>query len=509
MNRRGFLTALGAVATQRKIGTLILDNGEIDATGQPPLIVMSRYPYLQDVRTDRASILWTTIQPGRGQVNYSSDGVNFRSVAAKSRFFSRAETGLPTGYVQYQADLTGLTPNTSYIYSVTVDGQEMATAGEPRFRTAGPGPFSFVVLGDSGWGDPRSEAQALIAQRIADERPALVIHTGDLVYPMGAYEYYQRNYFNFYARTMCSVPFFPCPGNHDYDIPDAAPYLAIHSVPADGVPHADQGRYYSYDWGNVHFVSIDAHRSLDKAVNDDGPMLRWLDKDLRSTKQFWRVVYFHYPPFATGQNVNDRQSMWVRQYIVPILEQYGVQLVFSGHEHSYQRSMPIRKSRFVAAGAGTNYFTSGGGGAILYPVPDRPMVAFARSTYHYLRVSVDQTTIAIRSIRHDGTECDSYTIAPTPAFSDDASVPPVTIDPGPVPGSVIHIAGRALAAAEAFAATPDSPLDLSGTVVSVNGRPIELLYVSPMEIYARLPFAVEGNLTIRVTTPNGFAERSI
>src|SRR5262249_41006487 len=152
------------------------------------------------------------------------------------------------------------------------------------------------------------------------------------------------------------------------------------------------------------FVSIDAHQSLDRAVNSNGPMLRWLDNDLRSTRQFWRIVYFHYPPYATGQNVNDTQSFWVRQYVVPILEKNGVQLVLSGHEHSYQRSVPIRKSSIVDAAIGTSYFTSGGGGAILYPTPDKPLVAFRASEYHYLRAEVQGTRITVRSIRYDGVE---------------------------------------------------------------------------------------------------------
>src|SRR5581483_10806821 len=120
--------------------------------------------------------------------------------------------------------------------------------------------------------------------------------------------------------TMSSVPFFPAPGNHDYETPNAIPYLTVHSVPTDGVPPIDRGRYYSFDWGNVHFVSLDGHQSLERAVVGTGSMLKWLQADLRSTQQFWKIVYFHYPPFAAGPNMNDPHSALVRQYIVPILE---------------------------------------------------------------------------------------------------------------------------------------------------------------------------------------------
>jgi len=435
--------------------------------------------------------------------------VNFSQVPAKRAFYSQNETGLQSSYYQYQADLAGLSPNTDYVYRVSVDGIDVATAGAARFRTAGPGGFKFLVMGDSGWGDPRLDGQGMIAQRIYNENPALLIHTGDLVYPFGSYDYYQRNYFNYYAATMSSIPFFPSPGNHDYDVPNAAPYLAIHAVPNEGVPVPDRGRYYSYDWSNVHFVSIDAHQSLDRAVNANGPMLQWLDNDLRTTKQFWRLVYFHYPPFATGQNTNDTQSLWVRQYMVPIFEKYGVQLVFSGHEHSYQRTKAIRNSSFVPTGVGTNYFTSGGGGAILYGCSRTDMVPVALSEHHYVRAEVQDTRMTIRSIRKDGNELDTVLIQPSPVFSDEPKVMPVALSPGPVAGAVLRIIGRSLAGEEAFPCTPTPPAELVGTSVFINGNPIQLLYVSPTQIYGQLPFAINGNITVRVSTANGFVERSI
>jgi len=506
MNRRAFLTALGAVATQQKLGTLTFYDEPTDPLPPPPAIEVARLPYLQNVRNDRASILWATFQPGVGVVRYSSDGVTFRTATASRRLFTIAETGQARDYWQHQADLTGLSTGTDYVYGITVDGQDIAAAGNTTLRTAGPGPFSFIVLGDSGWGGPE---QAIIAQRLAAEKPTLILHTGDLVYMVGNYETYQRNYFNSYVATMCSVPFFPCPGNHDYDVSNALPYLNIHALPNEGVPIPDRGRYYSFDWGNVHFVSIDAHQSLDRAVNSNGPMLRWLDNDLRSTKQFWRIVYFHYPPYASGQNTNDIQSMWVRQYVVPILERHGVQVVFNGHEHSYQRNYAIRKSSVVDQSIGTNYFTSGGGGAFLYNAVQTTLVAFAKPEYHYVRAEVQGTRITFRSIKMDGTTLETFTITPAPVFSDDPKVTPVTMSPGPVAGAFIRIIGRGLATEETFMCTPIPPTDLAGTVVTVNGQPVQLLYVSPTQIYAQLPFAVDGNVTIRVTTANGFVERSI
>jgi hypothetical protein len=362
------------------------------------------------------------------------------------------------------------------------------------------------VLGDSGYA---SDEQYAIAQNIVAENPAFVIHTGDVVYnPGGApgtnIDLYQRNYFNYYYATMSSAPFFPTPGNHDFG-PTLTPYLSVHSLPGDSTPAADLGKYYSYDWGNVHFVSLDAHASLDDAVNGTGLMLQWLDSDLQSTKQFWRVVYFHYPPFAAGPNMNDTHSALIRQYVVPVLEKYGVQVVLSGHEHSYQRSQPMRNSNFVAPEAGTNYIASGGGGAFLYPVYDGfPVVAFGQSAYHYLRTEVRGPQFTVHAIRYDGVEMDTYTIAPVPLLSDDPAVQPVVLS---ADRTIIHITGRNLAEAEAY--SPDPLPGMAGTVVTINGAPVPLIYASPDQIYGQLSAALQGNITVRVTTANGFVETSI
>src|SRR5437867_7543357 len=98
MNRRSFLTTLGAVLTQGKLSRLRDEYGEL-ALGDSGLaaatqtITTTRYPYVQNVRSDRSSVLWAALESGAGIVEYSSDGINFNRVAARSRVFTAAETG--------------------------------------------------------------------------------------------------------------------------------------------------------------------------------------------------------------------------------------------------------------------------------------------------------------------------------------------------------------------------------------------------------------------------------
>jgi hypothetical protein len=515
MNRRRFLATLGAIGTTRQFGQKL----EMERGLEPGEETIStiRFPYVQNVQQDRATIMWATKESGFALLQYSIDGVNYQYAVARSRLFSRVETGLLYNFFQHQVDLTDLAPDTNYFYQVFVNGIEVTGAGEHRFRTAGSGPFNFAVFGDSGYG---SDQQGLIAQRLYAERPAFVLHTGDLVYTQGistqgGYDLYQQRYFNYYASTMSSVPFFPSPGNHDYELQNGAVYMAVHSVPSANVPAVDRGRYYSFDWGNVHFVSLDSHMSLDRSINSTGQMLKWLDNDLRSTRQFWRVVYFHHPPYAGGPNENDIQCRSGRQFFQPIFEAHGVQVVISGHEHSYQRSQPIWKGSMVSSDVGINYITSGGGGAILYPVNMKASIAFGRSAFHYLRVEVQGPQMTFRAIRFDGTEMDKFTISPRPALSEPGTVPPtslvpapatafspVSFEPAPTEGSFIRILGRSLAE-ESLVCGGAPLLELGGTSVTINGRSIQLLYVSPTQIYGQLPFTVEGNITVRVNTRNG------
>ena len=113
------------------------------------------------------------------------------------------------------------------------------------------------------------------------------------------------------------------------------------------------------------------------------------------------------------------------------------------------------------------------------------------------------------SIRFDGVEIDSVTLAPQPAFTDDPNTKPVSFQPGPTAGAVVRIVGRALASEEAYVCAEVLPTELSGTSVTISGRPISLLYVSASQIYGQLPFTVSGNITVRVTTPNSFVEISV
>lgn len=464
------------------------------------------YPYLQNMQSDRVTVMWATTTSGSGVVQYSPDRSFSRSVLASIREFLSSETGLGLPFYQHQAEITGLAAGAEYFYRVLVDGQILTLGDELRFRTAGPGPFNFLAFGDSGAG---TLEQAQLATRMSLERPALVVHTGDLAYMNGTFGEFQARHFGYYWELMKRTPFFPTPGNHEYYTNNAAPYLALHSLPAANVPAGERGRYYSFDWGNAHFVSLDTNAPLAEAVKGTGAMLEWLENDLRNTRQFWRVVYFHHAPYAAGPNAGDPILPTVRERVAPILDRHDVQLVLNGHEHSYQRSLPIRNGVSVEAGLGTVYITTGGGGASLYPVSSHPLVIAAQSVHHYVRGEVQGPQITLRAIAIDGREIDRITLSPVPAISADSAVNAASFTAPVAPGALVSIFGRNLAAEEIQARQLPLPTELAGTTVTINGRRLPLLYVSRSQVNAQLPFDVGGTARLQVATPNGFSEAAV
>jgi uncharacterized protein (TIGR03437 family) len=473
------------------------------ASGLAAAATLIRGPYLQNVGNSYATIMWAASENGTGLIEYSRDRNFSGKAAARVRMFAPSQTQYATAYYQYQADLSGLEKGAEYFYRVKLDGDDLMPEQTLRFRTAGIGPVTFLALGDSGAGSPE---QLEIARRMSRESPDFILHTGDIGFPNGNYQEFDAYYFRVYAPLMRQVPFFTTPGNHEYWTEGAVPYFALHSFPADGVPEAERGRYYSFDWGNVHLISLDSNDALVRAAQGKGAMLEWLEKDLRETRQLWKIVFAHHPPYSSTGRVDTSPTL-MRDLVVPILERHGVQLVLGGHEHNYQRTRPIRNS--PTAEVETTYIVTGGGGAALYPVPSNPILAAGESVHHYLRGEVQGDRLTLHAIRVDGQEFDSVTLRAAAKTAIYEVVNAASLTPVLAPGSLVRIAGEFLAPEEKRAAGLPLPVELSGVSVTLEGKLLALLSVSGGRINAQLPYEITGKATLRVWPPGGFAEAGI
>lgn len=487
-SRRQFLQILAAAAASSAV-----------STAQSP--TLARFPYLQDIRRQRATIRWTVRAPGVGVVEYWDEAGERYQVTGEVQAYMPAETGMAFPYYRHEAVLSKLTPGSEYRYRALVNGQPV-TSQILRFRTPGIQPFRFLAFGDSGTG---SKEQQLLSQMMMGEPAKLVIHTGDLVYPTGTYERYESLYFELYKDIMKDVPFFPCPGNHDYYELKCIPYLAMHSVPQESVAKEEAGRYYSFDWGNVHFVSLDSNDALEAAAAGSGKMLEWLDKDLSQTDKFWRIVFVHHAAYSAGKHADGYEAAQVRKWIVPILEKHRVPLVLNGHEHSYQRSYPIRGGKVVEDGPSTTYITTGGGGADLHPIYSSDFVKLAVAEHHYLACDVTGAKLQLRATSINGSELDSTTIAPQPVLRTRAVVNGADYSAKLASGGLISIFGLQFAPEDMTANRFPLPKSGGGASVLLNGESLPLLMTSASQINAQLPFQVSGEAELTVRNPNGSA----
>ena len=454
-----------------------------------------------------ASVLWTAFQPGTGTVTVTDASGQSNVFLASTQAFQPSLTGLGTPYYQFQADITGLQSGSTYSYRVTLNGQDIGSdPTQFHFTTPTPGKFSFLVFGDSGADSP--EQHTLIQRMAAEQGISKVIHVGDMAYMNGTFAQFEANYFALNAPLMSRLPFFATPGNHEYETADAAAFVAGHAMPASNVPTADLGRYYSFDWGDAHFTSIDSNLLSNPAAA--GRMLAWLDNDLSSSSKYWKIVFLHHPPYPTGMHLSDPLCALVRQNVNPIVERNGVQLVLTGHEHGYERSWPVANDQRVqSSGQSTTYVITGGGGGAMEEIGSLPQCAVAIQAFHYLRVDVNGAQLSLSAIGLDGTVIDTFSLAPPPALTVNAVVSVGDGTPSVATGSLASIFGQNLAPRSS--STPGLPLamQLGGITVTANGQPVPLLYASPVQLNIQIPYEVSGDVILQVTTPNGSATTGI
>jgi 3',5'-cyclic AMP phosphodiesterase CpdA len=203
-------------------------------------------------------------------------------------------------------------------------------------------------------------------------------------------------------------------GNHDIVINEGAAYLNSFVLPLNA-PAGVQERYYSFDFGPVHFVALDTER----AFSDTGlrtEQVSWLRADLAATTQPWKIVFFHKPPYDSGPH--HAPVLDVRQTFAPVFEEFGVQLVLSGHEHIYERTVPWR--RFGGPGAPV-YVVTGGGGGPLHQAGRSAFTAATRAVHHYVRAVVTPSTLTLSAVDANGVVFDTFVLDRTAQAADDAA----------------------------------------------------------------------------------------
>jgi hypothetical protein len=305
---------------------------------------------------------------------------------------------------QHSYTMTGLTPGQLYKFRVNFDGT-MYTGSFRAAPPAGTTKLKFIAYGDTRTNSSihnQVVGQLLHSVDVDPERQTMVVSVGDMVTSGDDEASWDNEYFPaVYAnirRLGATLPLQGCMGNHEGSGTLFSKYFPY--------PFVD-GRYWSYDYGPAHFTVVDQYVNY----SPGSAQYAWIQNDLATTTQPWRFVVLHEPGWSAGGGHPNNTA--VQDFLQPLFVQYGVAIVFTGHNHYYARAIVD----------GVNHITTGGGGGPLHtPVPgSENVVAFVKS-FQYSRITIDGPTLGFAAV-NAGTVLDTFTIhrsaaeAPRPKVS--------------------------------------------------------------------------------------------
>jgi 3',5'-cyclic AMP phosphodiesterase CpdA len=263
-----------------------------------------------------------------------------------------------------------------------------------HFRTAAPpqqSSFRFAVLGDTREGTTKHQA---IVKHILEAEPDFVIHTGDMV-EIGNCTACWDDFFSIEARLLASAPFYPTLGNHEQPLSPSGEtqYFDIFHLPGNE-------SWYAFDYGDARFISLKADGYPMDVYYPDQEQLDWLEEQLASNTRSWAFVYLHWGVFTSRGE--DFLEIGMRERLVPLFERYGVNAVFMGHNHGYER---IEVN-------GITYITSAGGGASLYEMaaPEPGSQAVAKK-FHFVLLDMNGDHLTGQVFDYRGNLIDHFDLA--------------------------------------------------------------------------------------------------
>lgn len=411
---------------------------------------LTRGPLIQnpDALTTTMTILWWTNVAGNSTVEYGTTSGLGSSVTVPQA--GSCEVG--SAGTCHSVTLTGLTPGTRYYYRLLTNSVQVL--GVNYFKTfMAPNDTSelyFTLIGD--WGSDTSSQANIANNQNADDTP-LLITVGDNAYQNGTQSDWDNNAFipAYENQILRRAVFIPTLGNHDLnDVGDDnwqdSVEIKMHAKPHNG-PSGQAERYFSFDHGDAHFVILDSNPP---ALNSQ--QANWLDADLAANTRKWTFVSLHHPPYSCANGlISFGSDFTVRGLFSPILEKHGVDLVFDGHDHLYERTGFV--DEYVAGGGsgsdglGTRYIMTGGGGENLDSAANsdgggayrQPLFgsksycpwlsntcpsgvggqycSFARFQHAEVRI-VNNTTLTLRAIDENDNVFDTLTITKTSSCGD-------------------------------------------------------------------------------------------
>ncbi|MDP9185696.1 MAG: metallophosphoesterase, partial [Actinomycetota bacterium] len=435
---------------------------------------LTRYPYLTDVVQTFATVNWATDRSGtKATLKYGRVDAGSCTTNTLSPFttVSASKTSISVNGVneyQWKAKLSNLAPNTQYCYRIFLGATDLlGSNASPRFWSQIPAgsatPYSFAVFGD--WGDTDANGnnpqQTAVLSSLGQSGARFALATGDTGYDSGT----QANYGdlqqtgsrissifgpNYWPNAGSTVPLFNAVGNHGMNA------TFFNNWPQDRVVANSSGKYgmetyccangassqkspsawYAFDAGNARFYVLTTVWSSSNVGTSDeygmdysyrwqksSPEYQWLKNDLETHSSQLKFAVFHYPLYADNATEGSDAFLQGADSLEGLLTANGVDMVFNGHSHMYERNYPTS--------AGLVTYVTGGGGAKPQPIShckpyDAYGIGWSQTTgasscgtasdpasidhvFHYLKVDVNGTQVTVTPVNALGQSFDAQT----------------------------------------------------------------------------------------------------
>ncbi len=337
----------------------------LDGTPTPKTSLI-RNPYLQNVTKQSVDVMWGTDENiTSGTLYWGNSPGNYTNNVSSTFFYATMDNADCSGNkidpyinVVHSATISGLTAGQTVYYYVSSGSDTVGFKDASYKATTSPddnayASFRFIAYGDSrprcANPYPSDNARTRLVNTMISHSPDLILHTGDIAIN-GRLKQFDDFYFVPTAPMAKNTPVFTTIGNHDIRWNGKVnAYRDVYSLPTNSADGTED--YYSFDYGNVHFVSLNTallpggYRSGYKNAERAAEMKDWLEDDLNSTTKPWKVIFFHRQYY-----LNDVDTAWRT-----IFEEKDVTLVLAGHAHHFDSH-----SR-----NGITYIVTGGGGSPL------------------------------------------------------------------------------------------------------------------------------------------------
>jgi len=393
---------------QRAAALLCLAAAALHAAEMPTALEAG--PYLTGLAKDRITISWQTHEPTTG-------GVECLVAPEEWRFGDSARAARV-----HHVTLTGLPPATRCSYRVLV-GPEATPFFTFRTAPAKPEPVRFAVYGDTR-SNPKYHAR--VAQAVRAHRPAFVLHTGDYATDGRERAQWVQQFFTPAAELLRECPILPVMGTHERNFPAFYDYFApprdlvwLDRVRGDPLAARAGGAWFAWSYGEVDFFILNCYLP----TKADSPQVRWLADALAASRGAWRIAAIHEPFFSSGDHGGAEK---LRETLLPLLLQGGVDVVFAGHEHLYERTVALSDGD-EATGHALVEIVAGGGGVKLHKVrPGGPWSAYATSQRHFCIVGVEGDALVVTAYSETHEPIDTLVLAKRGGRRDFGPTVPVT-----------------------------------------------------------------------------------